>query len=112
MSDGEIYTEPLHLFEQLASLCAEITGGVGAVCVSSRAVVCGSYSTQALRIRALEMFRRDDRVSAFEAQDVPDRESAFAAARLRRDNLRLICKRRLAVGSWLLASCPLIHMSI
>ena len=73
MGDVEDEPKPLHLSQQLASLDAHVTGRVGAVCVSSRPVVCGSYGPQSLRVRSLEMRGRQNRIGAFEAEDVANR---------------------------------------
>ena len=65
--------EPLHLLDQFSSLCAEIASRVRAVGVSPRPVVGRADRAESLRVRTLEMLRRQDRVSAFETQDVADR---------------------------------------
>src|SRR3954463_1895963 len=103
VSDVENDPEPLDLLQQLSSFWPEITIRVGAVRVPSGAVVGWPHSAEPLPICVLQVRGCENRVGAFEAQDVSDRgwrlASAFAAGRFGRDNFPLSCKRRLA-GGW------------
>src|SRR5436190_9609076 len=94
--------EPLHFAKQLATESPEIACRVRAVRIAAKSVMRRSDRAEPLCVCPFEMCGRQDGVRAFEAQDVSDRgsrfASAFGAARLRRDNLRLTSKRRLAAG--------------
>ena len=62
----------LHLAEQLPAAWPEVAGGVGALRVDAGTVVRRSDGAQPLRVGALEVRQRHDRVGPLEAQHVPD----------------------------------------
>src|SRR4051812_38940776 len=73
-------SKPLHLAKKLTSTDADSTRRIRALGVDARSVVGRTDGSQTVRISPLEMVERDDRVRAFETQDIADRDSTRAAA--------------------------------
>ena len=94
VSDIEDDAEPLHLAQQFAAARVEAAARVGAVRIHARPVVRRADGAQALGVGALQVLKRDDRVGAFEAQDVADRLVAGLAESARATRLDAHAERR------------------
>ena len=82
MSAIEDHPEPVHLLQQIPAARWQTTLRIRAVSIHTGAIVRRADRAQSIRVAALQMLQRDERVRAFEAHDVTDGRLRGLTARL------------------------------